>query len=86
MILAADCGLSRVSPHVPGARILRVDAAEIDADAVALDALARLALVARRCGYRLIVQDASPDLAGLIELAGLSQTLGMEPLWPDSVT
>lgn len=84
MILSARRGLSRVSSPATGARVLRVDAADIGADAVALDALARLSLAARRCGFRVIVQDASPDLAGLIELAGLSQALGVEPLRPAS--
>jgi STAS domain len=82
MILPAPRGLFRVSLPTTGARVIRVDAADIAADAVALDALARLALVARRSGYRLVVQDASPELAGLIELAGLSEALGVESLRP----
>ena len=84
MIFCAGRGLPNVSPHSPGARILRLDAADIEADAVTLDSLARLALVARRCGYRLTLQRASPDLVGLIEIAGLSEALGIEPLRADS--
>jgi hypothetical protein len=84
MIFSARFGLPKVSPHTTGARILRLDATDIEADGVALDSLARLALLARRCGYRLIVRGASADLAGLIELAGLSEALGVEPLRPDS--
>jgi anti-anti-sigma regulatory factor len=84
MIFCARLGLFRVSPHTPGPRIVRVDAGEIDADGATLDALARMALAARQCGYRLVVQDASPELADLIELAGLSEALGVEPLRPGS--
>lgn len=82
MILPSGGGLSRVSSHLPRVRRLRVDAADLDADAVTLDALGRLAVAARRCGHRLIVQAASPELAELIELAGLSEALGVERLRP----
>lgn len=77
-------GLSKVSPHPKGARVLCVDAAELDADAVVLDALARLALAARGSGRRLVVQGASSELAGLIELAGLTEALGVEAVRPGS--
>lgn len=45
-----------------------------------VDALARLQLAARRSGYELAVKDAPRDLLELIELAGLSDVLGVEPL------
>lgn len=45
------------------------------ADADAIDALARLALVARRRGVRLWVRDPSPELRELFELAGLTRIL-----------
>lgn len=45
-----------------------------------VDALARLQLAARRSGYELAVTDAPRDLLELIELAGLSDVLGVEPL------
>jgi hypothetical protein len=44
-----------------------------------VDALARLQLAARRSGYELAVTDAPHDLLELIELAGLSDVLGVEP-------
>ena len=44
-----------------------------------VDALARLQLVARRCGFELSVVNISDDLRGLIELAGLSTVLALEP-------
>ena len=64
------------------ARTLLVDAAGLDADAVTLDALARLQLAARRCGFRVRLRDSSPQLRELIEFAGLDSVLpelGLEP-------
>jgi ABC-type transporter Mla MlaB component len=52
-----------------------VDASRLDADAAAVDALARLALVARRCDCGISLQNASAELVDLIELAGLSDVL-----------
>lgn len=46
-----------------------------DPDAVALDALARLQLTARRFGVTIRLQNAGPDLARLIECAGLADVL-----------
>jgi hypothetical protein len=63
--------------------VLLVDAAELGDDAVALDALARMALSAHRCGCRILVRHASPRLVDLIALAGLSETLPVEPLSAD---
>lgn len=48
------------------------------ADADAVDALARLALMARRRGVRLWVRDPSPELCELFELVGLTRIL---PVW-----
>lgn len=45
-----------------------------------VDALARLQLAARRSGYEIAVTDAPRDLIELIELAGLCDVLGVEPL------
>ena len=50
------------------------------ADLGIVDALARLQLAARRSGYEVAVTDAPRDLLELIELAGLSDVLGVEPL------
>ena len=67
------------------ARTLRIDAAELDADAATLDALARLRLTACRCGFQLRLRDSSPELRELIEFAGLcaalpeDRQLGLEP-------
>jgi hypothetical protein len=48
------------------------------ADFEIVDALARLQLAARRAGYRIDVTAAPADLVELIELAGLTETLGVE--------
>jgi hypothetical protein len=62
------------------ARTLCVDAAGLEADAVTLDALARLRLTARWCGFGLSLRGSSPELRELIEFAGLAAVLPEEPL------
>jgi hypothetical protein len=44
-----------------------------------VDALARLQLTARRIGWRLRLRDVPVELRELIQLAGLSSVLGVEP-------
>ena len=80
MIFDSRNGLLEVSPDLEGPPLLCLDAAEVDANAVALDVLARLALTARRCGYRIALRDASPELVELIEFAGLTQALPQAPV------
>jgi NAD(P)-dependent dehydrogenase (short-subunit alcohol dehydrogenase family) len=53
------------------------DVSELAAEAAAVDALARLALVARRLGCPLKVRRASPELRDLVELCGLTDALGV---------
>lgn len=60
--------------------MLYVDATDFDPDAVTLDTLARFTLEAGRLGYRVRLRGVSPELAGLIELAGLSEALSRDPL------
>jgi ABC-type transporter Mla MlaB component len=57
---------------------LEVDVHDVVADLAAVDALARLALVARRFGREVRLRRASPELGDLIELAGLSEVLPAE--------
>jgi ABC-type transporter Mla MlaB component len=61
------------------APILRCEVAGVDADAVAVDALARLALAARRrgCGVRLC--GASEELLALVAFVGLADVLREGP-------
>jgi anti-anti-sigma regulatory factor len=76
-----------MGPDDRSARTLPVDAAGLDADALTLDALARLQLAARRCGFQLCLRGSSPELRELIGFAGLDEVLpdeselqlGLEP-------
>lgn len=54
---------------------LRCDAGELPADAGLVDALARVALVARRHGCELWLCDAGPELRELIDFMGLADVL-----------
>jgi hypothetical protein len=53
------------------------DVSELAAELAAVEALARLALVARRLGCPLKVRRASPELRDLVEFCGLSDALGV---------
>jgi anti-anti-sigma regulatory factor len=79
MIFASRGRLSRVS-----APSLYLDASVFDPDAITLDVLARIALAAKRVGYRVILYRVSSELEELIELAGLSEVLPIDPLRSDS--
>lgn len=52
-------------------RLWIVDVATVAADAVAVDALARLELAARRHGSRVAIRGGGPEMWELIELMGL---------------
>jgi ABC-type transporter Mla MlaB component len=56
--------------------LLCCEVAGVEADAVALDALARLALAARRSRCSVSLHGASPRLRALIAFAGLEEVLG----------
>jgi hypothetical protein len=58
---------------------VEVDASAFASDMLTVDALARLQLSAQRHGRRLRLRDASHELQDLIDLAGLSEVLGVEP-------
>jgi hypothetical protein len=55
-----------------------VDLRDAPADAVTVDALARLALALRRSGFRLRLLHASAELLELIEFMGLAKALGVQ--------
>jgi ABC-type transporter Mla MlaB component len=59
-----------------GGSMLELEVSGVSADAVALDALARLALAARRHGSRVRLRGASPAMWGLIDLGGLRDVFG----------
>jgi hypothetical protein len=56
-----------------------VDAGALRADISTIDALARLQLNAQRIGQSIRLRDASVDLRRLIDFAGLSEVLRVEP-------
>jgi ABC-type transporter Mla MlaB component len=68
-----------------GCELLLCEVGGVHADAVAVDALARLALAARRSHCEVRLRGASPELLGLVELIGLSGVLRPEqpapPAW-----
>jgi ABC-type transporter Mla MlaB component len=57
------------------AELVVCDVAEVEPDAVAVDALARLHLAARRRGRRVRLRNASPELLRLVEFMGLGGVL-----------
>jgi ABC-type transporter Mla MlaB component len=61
-----------------GCDLLLCEVGGVDADAVAVDALARLALAARGCRCEVRLRGASPELLGLVELIGLADVLRCE--------
>jgi ABC-type transporter Mla MlaB component len=61
-----------------GCELLLCEVGGVAADALAVDALARLALAARRSGCEVRLRGASPELIDLIELIGLTDVLRPE--------
>lgn len=59
------------------ARVLRCDIAELAGHAASVEVLARLGLAARRSGLRLRLEGTSQALAELLDLAGLTDALGV---------
>ena len=51
----------------------------VEPDAVCVDALARLSLVARTNGCTVVLRNATPELLGLVELMGLTDVLVSPP-------
>jgi hypothetical protein len=56
--------------------VLRCEVAGVEADGVAVDALAQLALAARRRGCAARLSGASAELVDLVRFAGLAEVLG----------
>jgi hypothetical protein len=61
------------SAHGPG--VVHCDVGTVAADAVTVDALARLQLAARRYDCRVRLRHASPDLRALVGFLGLDAVL-----------
>jgi ABC-type transporter Mla MlaB component len=64
------CGLLQASSG-----LVECDVRGVEADAVTVDALARLQLGARRTGCRVQLRGATADLSRLVEFMGLSEVL-----------
>jgi hypothetical protein len=62
-----------------GADVALCDVGALAADAVAIDALARIQLAARRMGRQVVLHHAADDLRDLLAFAGLAGALGIEP-------
>jgi ABC-type transporter Mla MlaB component len=58
-----------------GVEVVLCDVCDVQPDAVAVDALARLQLAARRTGCTVRLRGASPDLCALIEFMGLADVV-----------
>jgi hypothetical protein len=70
------CERVRVCVDACAGEFVICDVASIDdPDAVTVDALARMQLVACRSGRRILLRNACAELRDLIELAGLSEPL-----------
>lgn len=65
--------------HETRARALLCDCRTAAADAVTIDALARIRLAACRSGATVELRHASMELRGLLAFAGLARALGLEP-------
>lgn len=73
------CERARALMERDGARSLVCDVGgDVRADAVTVDALARLQLAARRRGCRVVLRGASIDLLGLLSLSGLTDIVPLE--------
>jgi ABC-type transporter Mla MlaB component len=70
-LCARVCGLLERT----GAEVALCDVAGVAADAVAVEALARLQLGARRHGCRVHLRNASPELRALVAFMGLGDVL-----------
>jgi ABC-type transporter Mla MlaB component len=65
----------RVCALLPENAVAICDVSSVPADAVTVDALARLQLGAGRKGCVVRLRNASPELRGLVELMGLTDVL-----------
>jgi hypothetical protein len=78
-VAAADvprlCARLRALLRHSDAEVVVCDAGTLAADAITIEALARLQLTARRLGRRISVQRTSCDLDRLLEFAGLDEVL-----------
>src|SRR6478735_7870263 len=77
--LPAICGDVAALLEATGADVALCDVGALPADAVAIDALARIQLAARRMGRRVVLRHAADDLRELLACVGLAGVLRIEP-------
>jgi hypothetical protein len=76
--VAAACARLRVLAEEGKVEAVACDVSALAAEVAAIEALARLALLARRLGCPLRLRRPSPQLRELVELCGLREALGVE--------
>jgi ABC-type transporter Mla MlaB component len=69
------CAFFAANPN----RLVECDVTDVEPDAVCVEALARLQLVARRSGCTVVLCNPSRGLLELVELMGLTDVLPQEP-------
>ena len=74
----ALCEEGRALLESSGAEVLVCDASALaTSDAVAVDAIARLQLTARRLGSRICIREPPADLCSLLRFTGLAEVCGL---------
>ena len=73
--LARVCGAVAVRLRTGAVAVVVCDGEALPGELASVDALARLALVVRRCGAGFAVRGLRPELAALVELLGLGELL-----------
>jgi ABC-type transporter Mla MlaB component len=77
--LPALCGRVAALLERTGADVAMFDVAALPADAVAVDALARIQLAARRLGRQIVLRHVTDELHDLMAVVGLDGVLRIEP-------
>ncbi|HEY7259453.1 MAG TPA: hypothetical protein VH459_10300 [Gaiellales bacterium] len=73
------CGQVAALLQSSDAEVVVCNVARLEADAVAVDTLARLQVAVRRTGRRLVLREATDDLLDLLAFVGVAGALGIEP-------
>jgi ABC-type transporter Mla MlaB component len=77
--LPAICGHVAALLEATGADVALCDVGALSADAVAIDALARIQVAAQRMGRQVVLRHVADELRALMALAGLDAVLRIEP-------
>ena len=75
----AICGDVAALLEATGADVALCDVGGLPADLVAIDALARIQLAARRKGRQVVLRHAADDLRDMLAFVGLAGALRIEP-------